>query len=152
MNGRVKPRFEDLAYASLKPPKLKPPPTLLLPPPNDHEQAIMDFRDMSQDIKARQFKAAATRATAERIAQETGVPVEMALGAMANEHSRQETAAAAAAQANAAAAGQERLDLLNQERFFGQMQLEYRHNLQMQRVAQQVQTAANPVDAAAAQL
>ena len=67
MNGRIKPRFEDLAYAADSKPNLKPPPPLITAP-NDHEQAIVDFRQMSQDIKNKQYDAGAMIAAAERIA------------------------------------------------------------------------------------
>ena len=68
-NGRVKPRFEDLAYAAESKANLEKPDAVILPP-KDHTQAISQLRDMSQSIGRTQYNAGAVRATAEIIAQD----------------------------------------------------------------------------------
>ena len=82
--------------------------------------------------------AAAKRAAAAQIAQATGVPVEVALQAMADTHSNQAVQNAGAAQALSAAEAQHRHELLMQDRLFGQTALQFRHLQQLNTVAQQV--------------
>ena len=150
MQGRIKPRFEDLANAALKKPTLVPPPTVLLPPP-DHTAAVSEFRSMSGKIAGNQYDAAGLLARAQQIAQQTGTPVEIALDAMAREQSAAATGTDMAAVSAQAAAGQDRLAQQNADRFFGQTLLEYRNNARIQNVARQVQAAhTNPFDVAAA--
>ena len=140
MQGRIKPRFEDLANAALKKPTLVPPPTVLLPPP-DHTAAVSEFRSMSGKIAGNQYDAAGLLARAQQIAQQTGTPVEIALDAMAREQSAAATGTDMAAVSAQAAAGQDRLAQQNADRFFGQTLLEYRNNARIQNVARQVQAA-----------
>ena len=149
MQGRIKPRFEDLANAALKKPTLVPPPTVLLPPP-DHTAAVSEFRSMSGKLAGNQYDAAGLLARAQQIAQQTGTPVEIALDAMAREQSAAATGTDMAAVSAQAAAGQDRLAQQNADRFFGQTLLEYRNNARIQNVARQVQAAhTNPFDVAA---
>ena len=149
MQGRIKPRFEDLANAALKKPTLVPPPTVLLPPP-DHTAAVSEFRSMSGKIAGNQYDAAGLLARAQQIAQQTGTPVEIALDAMAREQSAAATGTDMAAVSAQAAAGQDRLAQQNADRFFGQTLLEYRNNARIQNVARQVQAVhTNPFDVAA---
>ena len=150
MQGRIKPRFEDLANAALKKPTLVPPPTVLLPPP-DHTAAVSEFRSMSGKLAGNQYDAAGLLARAQQIAQQTGTPVEIALDAMAREQSAAATGTDMAAVSAQAAAGQDRLAQQNADRFFGQTLLEYRNNARIQNVARQVQAVhTNPFDVAAA--
>ena len=44
MNGRIKPRFEDLATATLQKPKIVDLPRVILEP-TDHTQVLTDFRN-----------------------------------------------------------------------------------------------------------
>ena len=146
MQGRVKPRFEDLANAALQKPTLIPPPTVLLPPP-DHTAAISQFRNMSHELGNNQYDAASLLARAQQIAQQTGTPAEVALQAM----SREQSDAAASSQIGAVSAqarvGQERLAQLNADRFYGQTLLQYKNNSKIQDVARQVRAAhTNPFE------
>ena len=146
MQGRVKPRFEDLANAALQKPTLIPPPTVLLPPP-DHTAAISQFRNMSHELGNNQYDAASLLARAQQIAQQTGTPAEVALQAM----SREQSDAAASSQIGAVSAqarvGQERLAQLNADRFYGQTLLQYKNNSRIQDVARQVRVAhTNPFE------
>ena len=142
MNGRVKPRFEDLANAALQKPTYTSHNAFV--PPGNHEMAIADFRNMSQDLKRTQYDASSLLATAQQIAQARNVSVEIALGAMAHEQSGQATQRDMTALASSSAAGQDRYDLLNQDNLLGQMALKFRHTAQLNDVAQQVRTVHNP--------
>ena len=142
MNGRIKPRFEDLASATLKKPKIVDLPRVILEP-NDHTQVLADFKIMSDDIKKKQYDAAATQATAAQIAHANGVPVQVALHAMADMQTNQAAQLAGAIQVISAADAQHRHELLMQDRLFGQTALKFRHLQQLSTVAQQV-TATLP--------
>ena len=143
MNGRIKPRFEDLANAALQKPTYTTPKTAFVPP-GGHELAIAEFQNMSRDIKRNQYDAATLLAKAQQIAQDRGVTVEIALDAIAREQSDQAARRDMAAQASASAAGQERYDLLGQDKLMGQLALNFRHNAQMSSIAQQIRASANP--------
>ena len=140
MQGRIKPRFEDLASATRERPKIVDLPRVILEP-NDHTQVLADFKAMSDDIRTRQYGAAATRASAEQIAQATGVPVEVALQAMAQTHSNRAVQEAGVAQALSAEESRRRHELLMEDRLFGQTALKFRHFQQLNTVAQQVMAA-----------
>ena len=143
MNGRIKPRFEDLANAALQKPTYTTPQNAFVPP-GGNELAIAEFQNMSQKIKRNQYDAAALLAKAQQIARDRGVSVEIALNAIAHEQSAQATQRDMAAQASASAAGQDRYDLLNEDRLMGQIALKFRHNAQINSVAQQVRAVPNP--------
>ena len=143
MNGRIKPRFEDLANAALQKPTYTTPNNAFVPP-GGHELAIAEFQKLSQDTKRNQYHAASLLAKAQQIAQDQAISVEIALGAMAREQSGQQTGRDMAAQASASSAGQDRYDLLDQDRMMGQLALKFRHNAQMSSVAQQIRASANP--------
>ena len=97
----------------------------MLPVP-DHTAAISQFRSMSQDLGNNQYDAASLLARAQQIAQQTGTPVEVALGAMARDQSATATGSQIAAVSTQASAGQDRLAQLNAYRFFGQTLQQYK--------------------------
>ena len=135
---RIKPTFEELANRTL----LKP--TIVGSAKNladfkDDAFTVAQLRGMTNAITRADHAAQITRAQAESIARDQGVSADIVLDILRRQNAGVMPAFRDMAQASAD--GQDRTHLLNQDNLMGQLQQDFRHQAQLNRVVSQVVSA-----------